>query len=191
MDDRTTGTDLSDTDIVELYHNRSETAIAESQKKYGRYCHAVAERILRSPQDAEECVSDTWMAAWSAMPPERPTRLGGYLAAITRHIALDRMDRMHAQKRCGVVEVSEEFWECVPDSAESIADAVIFRERINAFLHSLDRRTRIIFMQRYWYICSIREIAERMGMTENNVKVILHRTREKFKQFLEKEGITV
>ncbi len=182
---------LSDTAIIELYHQRDEAAIAACEQKYGRYCHIVAERILHNPQDAEECVNDTWIEAWSVMPPKRPTRLGGFLAAITRHLALDRMDHMHAKKRNGIAEVADEFWDCVPDREESVTDEIIFRERLNAFLSSLDRRTRVVFMQRYWYLCPVREIATRMDMSESAVKTLLHRTRAKFKVFLEKEGISV
>ncbi len=182
---------LPDEAIVELYHKRDEAAIAESQRKYGAYCHRVADRILCNLQDAEECVNDTWVEAWGAMPPKRPACLGGFLAAITRHISLDRLDYNRARKRSGLVEVSEEFWECVPADEASIEDEAAAADRLGRFLGSLDARTRVIFLQRYFYLCPVKDIASRAGMSESAVKTLLFRTRGKLREFLEKEGISV
>ncbi len=186
---------LPDSAIVDLYHQRDEGAILASQHKYGRYCHAVAERILQNREDAEECVNDTWLRAWSAMPPARPTRLQGFLGAITRHLALDRLNYARAQKRGGpsscLAEVTDEFWACLPSNEASIADEAAFRDLLNRFLGALDARTRVVFLQRYFYACSVRDIAERAGMSEGAVKLLLYRTRTKLKKFLEKEGISV
>ncbi len=189
--DNTTPKTLQDSVIIELYHARNEAAIAACEQKYGRYCHAVAERILHDPQDAEECVNDTWLEAWHAMPPARPTRLGGFLAAITRHIALDRLDYRRARGRDGIVEVAEEFWDCLPSDEASLADEAAFRDRLDRFLGALDARTRVIFLRRYWYACPIRDIAEAAGISEGAVKSLLHRTRKRLKEFLEEEGITI
>ncbi len=182
---------LSDDTIIELYHDRDENAIAASSAKYGRLCHTVADRILHNPQDTEECLSDTWLEAWQSIPPARPTRLGGFLAAITRHLALDRVDYRRAKCRDGVVEVSDEFWDCVPDNAAAFTDDVAFGDLLNRFLGALEARTRIVFLQRYWYLCSIRDIAAMQQMSENNVKILLYRTRMRLKAYLEKEGIQV
>ncbi len=182
---------LSDEAIVDLYFDRDENAIAASSAKYGRMCHTVADRILHDEQDAEECLSDTWIEAWHAIPPARPARLGGFLASITRHLALDRVDYRRAKCRDGVVEVSDEFWDCVPDNAAAFTDEVAFSDLVNRFLASLDSRTRIVFLQRYWHLCEIRDIARAHRMSENAVKVLLHRTRKRFKAYLEKEGISI
>ncbi len=182
---------LSDEAIVDLYFDRDENAIAASSAKYGRMCHTVADRILHDEQDAEECLSDTWIEAWHAIPPSRPARLGGFLAAITRHLALDRVDYRRAKCRDGVVEVSDEFWDCVPDNAAAFTDEIAFSDLVNRFLASLDSRTRIVFLQRYWHLCEIRDIARAHRMSENAVKVLLHRTRKRFKAYLEKEGISI
>ncbi len=181
----------SDEAIIELYHARDESAIAASSAKYGRYCYTVANRILHDPQDTEECLSDTWLEAWHAMPPARPSRLGGFLAAITRHLALDRVDYRRAKCRDGMVEVSDEFWDCLPDNAPAFTDEVALGDLFNRFLSSLDQRTRVVFLRRYWYLCSIHDIALMMDMKETHVKVLLHRTRQRLKAYLEKEGIQV
>ncbi len=183
----------TDAEMIELFFARSESALVDCQRKYGRYCHAIAERILGSPQDAEECVNDTWMRAWCSIPPARPARLSAYLGAITRHLAIDRLEEAHAKKRGGgeTAEVSEEFWDCLPSAEGNIPDEVAFSDAMNRFLGALDRRTRVVFLQRYWYIVPVREIAEGQGMSEGAVKTLLHRTREKLKAFLEKEGISV
>lgn len=183
---------MEDDKIVELYWGRDESAIVESDRKYGKYCHTVAYNILRSREDAEECVSDTWRAAWDAIPPARPVRLSAFLAKIARNIAIDRYRHDSAQKRGAEADAPiDEYWECIPSEDADIDDEYAMRQAINGFLCKLDGRTRVIFMRRYWYSMSVREIAELMGMTESNVGVILHRTRAKFKEHLTKEGIFV
>ena len=183
---------MDDQKIVDLYWERSESAIKETQKKYGRYCHSIAYAILHSNEDAEECVNDTYLRAWGAIPPAKPSRLATFLGKITRNLALDRYGYNKAKKRNGGIEaVIDEYYECIPSGEFSIEDELILKNLINGFLESLDSHTRIIFLQRYWYTCGVQEIAENMGMTENNVSVTLHRTRNKFKAYLEKEGINV
>lgn len=184
---------MEDKKIVDLYWERSEAAISETQKRYGRYCHYIAYNILFSHEDAEECVNDTYIKAWKAMPPHRPERLSTFLGKITRNTALDRYLRETAKKRTdGRTEiVLDELAQCVPDAKASrcMADELALREAINGFLKSLPAQKRIIFMRRYWYLSSIREIAEDYGLKESNVKVTLLRTRNRFKAYLEKEGI--
>ena len=183
---------LPDEDIVNLYFDRSEEAIAACQVKYGKSCHTVAYNILRSDEDAEECVNDTWLRAWNSIPPERPTRLGAWLSTVTRRLALTRYEKKTAAKRNGGMEASlEELSECVTAGSLTIADEVALSEAINGFLASLPTRTRMIFMRKYWYMDSIADIAKALGMGESAVKVTLHRTREKFRKHLAKEGITV
>ena len=183
---------LPDEDIVNLYFERSEEAIAACQVKYGKSCHTVAYNILHSDEDAEECVNDTWLRAWNSIPPERPTRLGAWLSTVTRRLALTRYEKKTAVKRNGGMEASlEELSECVTAGSLTIADEVALSEAINGFLASLPTRTRMIFMRKYWYMDSIADIAKALGMGESAVKVTLHRTREKFRKHLAKEGITV
>ena len=183
---------LPDEEIVNLYFDRSEEAIAACQVKYGKSCHTVAYNILRSDEDAEECVNDTWLRAWNSIPPERPTRLGAWLSTVTRRLALTRYEKKTAARRNGGMEASlEELSECVTAGSLTIADEVALSEAINGFLASLPTRTRMIFMRKYWYMDSIADIAKALGMGESAVKVTLHRTREKFRKHLAKEGITV
>ena len=183
---------LPDEAIVALYFDRSEEAIAACQVKYGKTCHTIAYNILHSDEDAEECVSDTWLRAWNAIPPERPARLGAWLSTVTRRLALTRYEKKTAAKRYGGMETSlDELTECVSAGSLTLADEVALSNAINSFLASLPTRTRMIFMRKYWYMDSIADIAKALGMTESAVKVSLHRTREKFRKHLDKEGITV
>lgn len=188
----TRGGYLPDEDIVALYFARSEEAIAESDRKYGKTCHTIAYNILHSDEDAEECVNDTWLRAWNAIPPEKPARLGAWLSTVTRRLALTRYEKRNAAKRYGGMETSlEELSECVADGGLTIADEVAISNAINSFLASLPARARMIFLRKYWYMDSVADIAGKLGMTESAVKVSLHRTREKFRKHLDKEGITV
>jgi RNA polymerase sigma-70 factor (ECF subfamily) len=185
-------TAVSDEAIVALYFARSEEAIAESDRKYGKTCHTIAYNILHSDEDAEECVNDTWIRAWNAIPPEKPARLGAWLSTVTRRLALTRYEKRTAAKRYGGLETSlEELSECVAAGSLTLADEVALSNAINSFLASLPTRTRMIFMRKYWYMDSVADIARAMGMGESAVKVSLHRTREKFRKHLDKEGITV
>ena len=185
---------MEDNKIIELYWERSETAITETQNKYGRYCHYIAYNILYSNEDSEECVNDTYLRAWDSMPPHRPERLSAFLGKITRNLALDRYHRSRAQKRSSNVEVAlGELEECIPDvrGGLSVADEIVLRDAINGFLASLPVRTRKVFVRRYWYLSTVKDIACDLDMSESNVKVLLLRTRQRFKSYLEKEGIVI
>ena len=180
---------MEDRQIIELYFDRNEQAIAETQKKYGAYCHTVAIGILTSREDAEECVNDTYLHAWNAIPPQRPQFLSAFLAKITRNLALNRYAYKHADKRnIHLTEIYDEATEPFADSADML-DEMILREAINTFLASLSAETRILFMRRYWYMSPVKQIAHDYGLPEGTVKSILSRTRKKFKDYLEKEGI--
>ena len=181
---------MEDTKIVELFWQRDQSAISQSEQKYGNYCYAIAYGILNCREDSEECVSDTWHNAWQAMPPERPTRLQAFLGRITRNLALDRYGYNHAQKRNTHLEtVIDEYWECVPNGEASVEDEYALKQAINGFLQALDVRDRVIFMRRYWYAMSVKDIADSMRLSESHVSVILHRTRSKFRDHLTREGI--
>lgn len=185
---------MDDERIVELFWQRSETAIAETQSKYGKYCHYIAYNILSDNSDAEECVNDTYLKAWEAIPPHKPTKLSTFLGKITRHLALNRREVQTAAKRgAGAVPIAlDELAECIADTeAGDPTDEIALRGALNRFLRALPEETVIVFLQRYWYFASVKEIAANRGMSESNVKVILHRARGKLKTFLEKEGIII
>lgn len=179
---------MDDNKIIELYYARSERAIAETKEKYGRYCFSIALRILCSDHDAEECENDTYLKVWESVPPAKPVRLKPYVGRIARNLALNRYAYNTAKKRDKrLEEIANELplGDCSQPCDESALKDVIDR-----FLAALPARNRVIFLRRYWYCCTVREIAAAAKLTENNVKVILHRTCEKLKKFLIKEGIT-
>lgn len=184
---------MKDDEIVRLYWIRDESAITETAARYGGYCYSVAYGILSNGEDSEECVSDTWLRTWNAIPPGRPNRLSLFLGKITRNLALDRYKRSQAKKRgSGTMQlVLEELQECIP-SAQTVEQAVTDREleeHINRFLHDLPRRDCDVFLLRYWYNNSLSEIAEKQSMKENNVKASLFRTRKKLRRVLERKGV--
>ncbi len=186
---------MEDSKIVDLFWERSETAIAQTQQKYQRYCHYIAYNILGSDEDAEECVNDTYVRAWDSIPPHRPERLSTFLGKITRNLALDRYKGINAQKRRGAqtAAVIEELQECIPSLAypSDIVDDIALRDALNSFLYSLPSETMKIFLQRYWYMASVAEIAEEFDVSISKVKITLHRTRNSLKKHLEKEGINI
>ena len=184
---------VEDKKIVELYWERSEAAIKETEAKYGTYCHSVAYRILQSTEDAEECVNDTYLRAWEAMPPHKPSKLSSFLGKITRNLALNRYWANRAQKRSAEMElILDEVGEFLPDPTEQpISEEVVLREAINGFVRALPPKKRQMFVQRYFYCCSVRTVARELGMSENAVKVSLHRIREEFRLHLIKEGIEI
>ena len=182
---------MEDNKIIALYFERSEDAIAESQAKYGKYCYKIAKNILSSHEDAEECVSDTWIKAWGVIPPQKPKRLSAFFGTITRNLALNRMESFFAEKRGGVIlPILDELLEILSaDGEDEEVDAIVMKEAINTFLASLPTQVRKIFLQRYWYVRSVKEIARDFNLTENHVRVILHRTRSDFKTHLANQGV--
>lgn len=185
---------MEDKEIVALYHARSEDAIMQTAAKYGRYCHAIAFRILQSDADAEECVSDTYLRAWNAIPPHCPQSLQTFLGRITRNLSLSLLEKRSADKRGGgqLPLVLEELAECLPDRAqEAQSETACIREALERFLSGLSKETRVIFVRRYWHMQSAAEIALALGTTPNRVNVTLHRTRKKLQTYLKQEGITV
>ena len=184
---------MDDKQILELYSERSETAISETADKYGKYCHYIAYNILYNIQDSEECVNDTYLKAWQTIPPQYPSKLSTYLGKITRNLALNRYKYYNRQKRGeGQTElVLDELLECVPaaESTEQAVEEKILVEVLNRFLDDLPEEKMKIFMRRYWYMSPIKEIADDLEMGESKVKMILSRSRSKLKQILEKEGI--
>ncbi len=182
---------MEDEQIISQFLERSQSAIDELRLKYGRYCYYIAYHILNSRADAEECVSDVYLSIWNSIPPQNPRNLKAYVGSITRNVALNRYGYNNAQKRSPEMESAADELNLLSQSGLAIDDRVILRELINKFLGSLGKKQRVIFMQRYWYFLSTAEIADGLRLKENNVKVILHRTREQLRKFLLKEGITV
>ena len=183
---------MDDSLIIELYWQRSERAISESRSKYGRYCAVIADNILHSSQDTEECLDDTWLRAWEVMPPHKPRHLSVFLGKITRNLAIDRYRRSKAGKH-GKGQTAlclEELAECV-GTVDTITDELALKAALNGFLGELEGEVRDIFMLRYWYMFSIKEIANRMGKSEGAVKMSLRRTRGKLKSYLEQEGFEI
>lgn len=184
---------MKDAEILDLYWDRKEEAIYESQKSYGNYCYSIAWNILYSREDSDECVNDTWLRAWNAMPPKRPNRLAVFLGTITRNLSLDRWKERHAVKRGSgeMMLALDELAECVPDagSTEAAAEAAELERLINEFLHTLPERECNVFLRRYWYVEEYGDIARRYGMKLNTVKTSLFRTRRKLREYLEKEGV--
>lgn len=186
---------MEDQELIALYWNREESALTETEEKYGPYCYTIAWNLLGDQQDSEECVSDTWLRAWQSIPPQRPLRLSLFLGKITRNLSLDRLRKRRAEKRGnGQGEVLlEELAECLPSpsSVSKIAEDRELASSINRFLHQLSSRDCHVFLARYWYGHTVKEISVSFSMTENNVKVCLHRTRNRLKLHLEKEGVIV
>lgn len=184
---------MEDSELIALYWARDERAISETDAAYGRRLLALADRILQSREDAEESVSDTYMKTWNTIPPQRPNHFFAFLAKICRNTALGCLDWKNAAKRSAeVVSLTGELELCVPDrSQERKLESRELGRVLNAFLESLPRESRLIFMRRYWYADSIAEISARYGISESKVKTRLHRTRRKLRGFLEGEGICV
>ena len=184
------GDSVDDERIIELYFKRDEAAIKETSDKYGRLCYFVANNILSCHEDSEECVNDTYARAWSSIPPNKPEKLGAYLAKITRNLALDRYNEQNAQKRRAQTDAVslEELEAILSNEGETPEDEIIMKECINSFLYSLDKEKRIVFVQRYFYMSSIEDIAKNNALKETNVKVILLRLRQKFKKHLKDYG---
>lgn len=186
---------LEDAAIIELFWNRSEEAIEKTDEKYGHYCRAIAQNILLNHEDSEECVNDTYLAAWNLMPDERPQFLKGFLGKITRNISLKRLRSRLAKKRGGTaVELTlDELQECIPagSSTQDYVELRILAQLIDSFLRELPQTERNIFLCRYWYFDSIADIAAQFGFGESKVKMQLLRTRKKLKALLEREGIEV
>ena len=183
---------MDDREIIVLFFARDERAIEACREKYGRLCHSIAYNILRSPEDAEECVNDTYLRAWWAIPPKKPDQLGAYLARICRNAALNTQEKSHAQKRQGEVLLAEgELELCLPDRMDESIDKILLSGLLGRFLGSLRPDSRRIFVLRYWYFYSVKEIAQRLSMGESRVKMSLMRTRSALGKFREKEGFEI
>ncbi len=182
---------MEDSKIVDLYWARDEAAISESDRKYGRMLNSLSYSLLSSREDAEECVNDTYIDAWNAMPVARPDYLGAFLSKITRRISIDRFRRSHSEKRGGIDNLCAELTECIPDrdGLGFDSDSERIKKVINSFLYSCDGEKRAMFILRYFYSKSIEEIALKVGAGESKVKTALHRMRRELREKLEGEGL--
>ncbi len=184
---------MTDASIISLYFARSEQAIAESESAYGGYCYRVADGILNDRSDSEESVNDTWLAAWTSIPPTRPNCLKTFFGALTRHISIDRLRKRMAEKRCrGEALIAlDELSECIP-STWSIEKAIEDRELVRAFdsfLAQLPEAERNLFVARYWYGLSVAELSAKFDLRRNTVLSKLRRTRLRLLSYLEKEEL--
>ena len=184
---------MEDAQILQLFNARDETAIGESRRKFGPLIRALALRLLRSKEDAEETENDTYLKVWNAVPPAQPLPLAPYFSAVCRRTALDRLRaRVRAKRGGGVYEASlSELAEVIPDGDDgrTYADTVALKNALNAFLSTLTPDARLIFLRRYWWFCSVEEIARVRGMTQGAVKMSLSRTRAKLKDYLKEEQL--
>ena len=185
---------MEDQGIVELFFDRSEQAIVETDKKYGGYCYTIAYNILASREDSEESVSDTYFSAWNTIPPRKPTLLQAFLGKITRHISIDRWRKQTAQKRGGkeLTLALEELGECL--DTRGMEAEITHRELtrvLNGFLATLAETERNVFLCRYWYMDTIETIAKITGFSQSKVTSMLHRSRGKLRKKLAEEGYAV
>ena len=180
---------MQENQILDLYFARDEQAIAVCERQYGADCMRVSMNILHNQSDAEECVNDTWLRAWNAIPPKRHSPLRAFLLRITRNLSLNRLRDMHREKRNSELTVSlEELEACIPatiDNSEELA------ELFNGFLAELDETDRVVFMGRYWHSYSIDDLADTMKLTKKAVYMRLHKTRERLRAYLEGRGYRV
>lgn len=184
---------MDDSQIVELYWKRSESAIFETAAKYGKYCYRIAVNILTNTEDAEESVNDTWLNVWNALPPHRPAVLYTFLGKITRRISIDKWRRRTAEKRGGseTALVLDELEECIA-SGQNVEREVEEHELVqalNTFLSGLSADVRDVFVCRYFFLLPITEICEKFDYSQSKTKSMLSRTRGKLLAYLQKEGL--
>lgn len=180
-------------EIIELFFKRDESAVEKTAETYGSYCKKIAMNILDSHEDSEECVNDAFLKAWELIPPNRPEKLSAFLGKLTRNLAINKLKYRSAEKRGSLKSdlILDELSEVISDdsSVELQQERKELIREINRFLRKLPGQKRNVFIRRYWYCDSVKDIAVSCGISENNVSVILNRTRKKLKQHLEKKGM--
>lgn len=186
---------MEDNQIIDLYWKRSEDAIVQTDIKYGGFCRTIAFNILNDRLDSEECVNDAYLRTWNAIPPQRPGIFSAFLGRITRNLSLDRFRREHAQIRGGsqTVLALEELGECVSDEfrEETHFERKAIEKLLNDFLGGLKSEQRNIFLLRYWYLCPVKDIAQKLNISESKVKMTLLRSRETLRRQMEAQGVSV
>lgn len=183
---------MEDIQIIELYWQRNEQAIAETSKKYGAFCFSIAKNILSIHEDAEECVNDTYHQVWNVIPPQRPVKFRPWLGKIVRNIAINLWNKNHTQKRyAGMTELLCELEDCIPSSqtVEQEIEEKELTECIDRWLRSLDREDRMLFVRRYWNGMALRDLAREEGTTPGKLAQRMYRLRIALKTALEREGV--
>ena len=183
---------MEDEEIINLYWLREEKAISETDKKYGNYCNAISFDILQDKEDSKECVNDTYLNTWNSIPPQRPNMLKFYLGKIVRNLALNQYEKKRTKKRDSTVEIAlEELSECI-SSKNDIEKEVDYNELVNmlnCFVEKLSKEKRKIFIERYWYLDTIKNISNKNNISESNVKIKLLRIRQELKKYLMEGGL--
>lgn len=185
---------MEDNQIIELYWNRLENAITETDKKYGNYCNSIAFNILQDREDTKECVNDTYLKTWNAIPPQKPNVLKLFLGKITRNLAINKYEKLRTKKRNTNMEMAlEELEECISgnEKTENVTEYNELIKYLNEFIESLSIQKRTMFIDRYWYLYSIKKISSKNKITENNTKVTLHRIRNDLRDFLTERGVEI
>lgn len=186
---------MEDQQIIELFWQRDEAAVSETETKYGWFCYSISDHILHNREDAEECVNDTLLAAWNTIPPQRPVLFSAYLGKITRRLSLKKLRAQLADKRGGGKPnlAFDELDECIPSGQrmDEQLEAGELTRIIDDFLGTLRTAERRVFLRRYWYYDSISEISKRFGYSEGKIKMILMRTRDKLRVRLSEEDIWI
>ncbi|MBO7515969.1 MAG: sigma-70 family RNA polymerase sigma factor [Lachnospiraceae bacterium] len=188
---------MQDEQIVELYFQRNERALLETSDKYGNYCKTIARNILHDEESSKECMNDTLYQSWNTIPPTRPSSLKAYVGRIIRNLSLNRWEHEHALKRGGgeTALAYEELGECIADglaqSAEQLEESMVIRNVMDRILDGLTVQNRRIFVRRYWYCSSVKEIALAFGLSENSVTKSLSRIRNELRNALEKAGVVL
>lgn len=185
---------MEDEKIIELFFERSEQAIKELDLKYGKVCHNVSYNILHNRQDAEECVNDAYLGTWNAIPPQRPNPLLTFLCKIVRNLSVMRHHANTAMKRNSTYDVAlDELEDCLasPMTVEKEYEMNELTHIIDSFLETLSQENRVIFMRRYWFSDTYKQIAERVGISENHVSVRLTRIRKQMKKYLTEREVLV
>ncbi len=181
---------MDDNRIVELFWQRSEDAIGAAEEAYGGLCWMIARNLLRNEEDVQECINDTWHSLWNVIPPERPDKLTPFVARITRNLAMKRLRYHNAAKRQAVTLSFEELDACVPDAktVETVLEGRELSRLIDEFLDTLDEENRNLFLRRYWFFDSVKQLSYSFGLTESYVKIKLYRMRKALKKYLEQEA---
>ena len=184
---------MTDEQIIRLYFDRDQAAIAETDRKYGSYCYSIASNLL-GREDSEECVNDTYPAAWTHIPPEVPQSLKAFLGRIVRNLSISRFRRSHAQKRSSGTDVLlSELEDCLPtpQTVETEADSRELSRLISSWLATLSGDDRALFVLRYWHGSAVQDLAETCGCTPNAVSLRIRRLRKNLKHYLEAKGVSL
>ncbi len=184
---------MTDEKIIELYFMRDESAVLETKNSYDSKLKGLATKIVKSKEDGEECVSDTYLKAWNTIPPQKPVYFFAYLAKICRFICFGKLDYANAKKRSAeIVELSDELMMCIPSRlSDTTLSEELLKTALNSFLATLPTEKRLIFLRRFWFSDSISQIAKRYKLSESKVKTSLFRTKKLLKNHLEKEGVQI